>query len=254
MSKIRFFGTHYDFIFDPSWKARVCPTPLVEAEKDKYIKEGIPRARKNELNKAMDLVVAAREVFQNAHPTYPKKHRHFVVVSLSELIEKVKEKSKTCLDLKDRECAAVIDRLESHARLAPPPPRRSTRFPKIKNLKKKITKKMSSKDLYDDSTKEDSAELERSEALKQMEAFEMDSLEKEPFKKEPPSGMLHMASKLNLPHFWHKKPEETEVSFSMFLQALHAVYGEKCLDSSGRRSSVIVALDTKQSDFSEYLQ
>jgi hypothetical protein len=233
MFKIRFFGTHYDFIFDPSWKARVCPTPLVEAEKDKYIKEGIPRARKNELNKAMELVVAARQVFQSAHPKYPKKHRHFLVVSLSELIEKVKLKSKTYLEIKGRECSAVVERLESHARLAPPPPRRSTRFPALKKMKKML----SNKDLNDDSTKYETAGLDRSEALKQMK-----SLEKEPSSR--------MASQIHL--LWHKKPEETEISFSMFLEALHAVCGDKCRDSSGRRGSVIMALDPKQSDFSDF--
>jgi hypothetical protein len=47
-------------------------TPLADSEKDSYIPEGITRARKGELNAAMDLVVAVRDVFQCASPTYPK--------------------------------------------------------------------------------------------------------------------------------------------------------------------------------------
>lgn len=247
------FGTDYDYVFDPTWKARVYKTPLAEAEKDRYIKEGITRARKNELNKAMDLVVAAREVFQGAHPKYPKNHRHFVVVSLSELICQVKAQTKTRLALKDRECAAVVDRLEAYARLAPPPKRRSTRFPALKTLKATIQKKMGSS--LQNVQEEDSAALDQSQIddsghgtastgtdLKKDDASEQPS--------EVSSCVVKsLASKMSLPNFWHKKPEETEISFSMFLQVLHTICGEKCLNSS--RASV--RNSEMSTDFSQYL-
>jgi hypothetical protein len=93
----------------------------------------------------MDLVVAAKEAFQCASPTYPKHHRHFLVVSLSYLTEQVKsETTKMNLALNSNEYVAVASRLESYARLAPPPPRRSTRFPTLKSLKETIEKKLGS--------------------------------------------------------------------------------------------------------------
>jgi hypothetical protein len=299
-------GTDYDYIFDPTWKARVYNTPLAEAEKDRFIKEGITRARKNELNKAMDLVVAAREVFQCAHPTYPKNHRHFVVVSLSELIVQVKAQIKTRLTLKERECSAVIDRLESYARLAPPPKRRSTRFPALKTLKMTIQKKLSSS--LQNVEEEDSAALDQSphasshgpestdlkkcggsehsegsnvvKTLATVEKKTSGSLGSSPRNvkedEEAPEAALEqtpvsepsevsnvvkaLANKNYLPNFWHKKPEETEISFSMFLQVLHTVCGDKILDSS-RRSSRPCGLMKSDGmmnlaigdDFSEYL-
>jgi hypothetical protein len=241
-------GTDYDYIFDPTWKARVYNTPLADSEKDRYIKEGITRARKNELNKAMDLVVAAREVYESAHPTYPKKHRHFLVVSLSELTEQVKAETKMHLSLNKRECAAVVDRLESYARLAPPPKRRSTRFPALRSLKASIEKKMVSS--LQNVEEEDSTLLEEApeaalEKHDESESWEVSNVVKS------------LTNKIHLPNFWYKKPEETEISFSMFLQVLHTVRGDQILDCSRRskRRSVLVetAGTLNLDDFSEYL-
>jgi 5-bromo-4-chloroindolyl phosphate hydrolysis protein len=255
-------GTDYDYIFDPTWKARVYNTPLAEAEKDRYIKEGITRARKNELNKAMDLVVAAREVFECAHPTYPKNHRHFLVVSLSELTEQVKAETKMHLSLNKRECAAVVDRLESYARLAPPPKRRSTRFPALKSLKATIEKKMSSMgSSLQNVLEEDSTVLEEAPeaALDQSHGAASKDLKKhdESEHSEISCVVKTLANKIHLPSFWHKKPEETEISFSMFLQVLHTVRGDKILDCSrrSRRPSGLgkMAGTLNLDDFSEYL-
>jgi hypothetical protein len=248
-----FFGTDYDYIFDPSWKALVYKTPLAAAEKDKYIHEGITRARKNELNKAMDLVVAAREVFQSARPTYPKRHRNFVVVSLSELILKVKAQSKTRLALKERECAAVIDRLECHARLAPPPKRRSTRFATLKSLKNTFAKKMPGS--MSNVVEENSAALDQSNS--QIGDSAHGGIEASEHSETSNNVVKAMAKKIHLPNFWHKKPEETEISFSMFLLCLHTVCGEKCLYSSRRRGGIVLSvkdMHNADADFSEYLQ
>jgi hypothetical protein len=77
-----------------------------------------------------------------------------------------------------------------------------------------------------------------------------------------------LISTVNPMNFIHsrKKPEDTEVSFSMFLQALHMVCGERCLCMSRRRSAVSLGnidmanvstdLGTRRrytDDFSEYL-
>jgi hypothetical protein len=252
-------GTDYDYIFDPTWKARVYNTPLAEAEKDRFIKEGITRARKNELNKAMDLVVAAREVFQCAHPTYPKNHRHFVVVSLSELIAQVKAQTKSRLALKDRECAAVIDRLESYARLAPPPKRRSTRFPALKTLKMTIQKKLGSS--LQNVVEEDSEALDQSPDASSHGPASTDLKKCGGSEHSEGSNVVKtLSNKIHLPNFWHKKPEETEISFSMFLQVLHTVCGDKCLYSSRRRGAFVKSgyrtsdeMSQMSQDFSEYL-
>jgi hypothetical protein len=242
-------GTDYDYIFDPTWKARVYNTPLADSEKDRYINEGITRARRNELNKAMDLVVAAREVFQCAHPTHPKNHRHFLVVSLSELTEQVKAETKMHLSLNKRECAAVVDRLESYARLAPPPKRRSTRFPALKSLKASIEKSMGGSlgSSLQKVPEDDSTALEEAPetALKKHD-------ESKP--SEISNVVKTLANKSYLPSFWHKKPEETEISFSMFLQVLHTVRGDQILHSSRRRNDLVkTAGSLNLDDFSEYL-
>jgi hypothetical protein len=257
-------GTDYDYILDPAWKARVYNTPLADSEKDRYINEGITRARKDELNKAMDLVVAAREVFQCAHPTYPKNHRHFLVVSLSELTEQVKAETKMHLALNKQECALVVDRLESYARLAPPPKRRSTRFPALKSLKASIEKKMCSS-LYN-VQEEDSTVLEEAPESALEEAPDVSgrgptSTDLKKHDESEPSEISNvvktLANKSYLPNFWHKKPEETEISFSMFLQVLHTVRGDKILDSSRRSmrpSGMVKTAGTLNLDyFSEYL-
>ncbi len=249
-------GTDYDYNFDPTWKACVYNTPLAEAEKDRFIKEGIVRARKNELNKAMDLVVAAREVFQSAHPTYPKNHRHFLVVSLCELIEQVKLQTKTRLALKERECAAVIDRLESYARLAPPPKRRLTRFPALKTLKMTIQKKLGPS--LQNVVEEDSLALDQSPEASSHGPASTDLKKCDESENSEGSNVVKtLVNKIHLPNFWHKKPEETEISFSMFLQVLHTVRGDKILDCSrrSRRPSGLgkMAGTLNLDDFSEYL-
>jgi hypothetical protein len=261
------FGTDYDYIFDPSWKARVNNTSLIEAEKDTYIKEGITKARRRELLKALDLVVNARQVFESANPSYPKQHRHFLVVSLSEIIEKIKlEANKSRLMATQREILAVIACLEAHARLAPPPPRRSTKFPALKSLlSTKIAKKLTTS--LHRVKEEDSEALDESAALDSAHGDASTSYKKSTSGISDKAGaaVQNIVNKIHLPSFWHKKPEETEISFSMFLQALHTVCGEKCLHSSRRRNTIALPLSMARKlipgpsgsddvdEFSEYL-
>jgi len=259
------FGTDYDYILDPSWKARVHVTPVIEAEKDTFIKEGIPKARKKVLTKALELVVAAREVFEYAQPTYPMKHRHFVVVSLPDLISKLMTNSLAAkLMLTEMEVLTVIDRLESHAKVAPPPKRRSTKFRVLKQLKQTISIKTSSIS----ETEQRSSSLKIVNDATPSIAKKEDELEEE---EEPETLLQKAANSLAAPAkhvgklIWHKKPEETEISFTMFLQALHAICSSKCLYNARRSSTILSArastsdnkieslsLDTPE-EFSEYL-
>jgi hypothetical protein len=145
--------------------------------------------------------------------------------------------------------------LESYARLAPPPKRRSTRFPALKTLTKTIQKKLGSS--LQNVQEEDSAALDQSPDVSSHGPASSDFKKHDESECSEVSVVKTLANKIHLPNFWHKKPEETEISFSMFLQVLHTVCGDKCLYSSRRRGGLVksgypTSNETSQ-DFSEYL-
>jgi hypothetical protein len=110
-----------EYTLDSSWKTNVKDHNIVTDEVESFIRMGIPKARRNELLSALDLVVSARMIFETAHPDRPSKRRHFVVVSLPRLVERFLEnKNLKRLNLTQVQAKIVVRRLKLLATTPPP--------------------------------------------------------------------------------------------------------------------------------------
>ena len=242
------FGKHYDFILDPSRKARVHDTSAITVEKEAYLTHGIPKARRSELLQALDIVVKARMVFQQCRPRFPEGHMHFVVVPLSRLVKELKnEEIKRDLCMSPREIENVLQRLNMNSLPSPHSVRRVTFFESLRESQRE--QERASLSIPSTIPEEGGSAMDTS-------GISSDSLSrlKESEKPVPEcdgaSGSLsdqaakvrefvcHM-NPMNL--LTKKKAEETEISFSHFVQALQSVAAEKCLHVSRRRSALSVS-------------
>ena len=237
------FGENFDFLIDPSWKAKVHDTQVVNSEKDSFIATGIPKARRAELHGAMKTVAKARLVFQKCKPFFPKNHYHFVVVSLSKLIEILRSDfARQNLKLGERELEYVIKNLESSSL----PPIHSLRRLSALPVAKSFIEHFDSINVDDDVFSDASAD---------QTAGSVDDSKNKNSTDEGSGGRnsgLAMVNPMNL--FKRKDADETEISFSTFIQALQMVCRDKLLVHSRRRSAVSVNKPyPSNQEFSEYL-
>lgn len=111
------FHKDFYYVVDPGWKAQVYQHKIIESEVDQHIAHGIPKARRYELLSAFSFVVYARVVFNSARPMFPEGphgHRHFVVVKIKNLQQKLMEPNHQLgLKLVPREAKLVEDILDN---------------------------------------------------------------------------------------------------------------------------------------------
>jgi len=237
------FRKNYDYIFDPSWKAQVHDTPAIAVEKESFMTKGMSKARRIELHQALDVVVKARLVYQRCKPKYPEGHMHFLAVKLSRLAEVLKsEEFQRDLCLSPSEVEKVLKRLDKNSLPTPHSVRRSQFFASSVSSIPSIVEEsdnVDESDLTKDSTKRLSTENSGFLTLS-----------------EHAAKVKSLVSHMNPMNFLtRKKAEETEISFSHFIQALQTVAAEKCLHVSRRRSAIsFTAIDPSELEqFSEYL-
>lgn len=239
------FRKDLDYVLDPSWKAQVHQTPLLASELEASLTQGIPKARKADLVAALDCVVAARKVFENAHPHLPKDHRHYVVVGLPSLIEVIgTDDSKIKLGLHDHDVDLICDRLKMIPdRSLDEYQQSSRRLVADKMGASRILQRIQDESLL--------SEAESDVKSAQAEAF-----------KSYQARLTAIVQKLAPSYHLQGSPEEAEVSFSLFLQALQPVCGRRILHSvpvpaffSPASSVHLSPLNEMkdEGDFSEYL-
>lgn len=81
------FRQDFDYLIDQSWKPKVFRHKVLEAELEQYMRQGIPRARRQVLTRAFDFVSIAHAIFNSTKPSVPSDHGHFSVANMAELIE-----------------------------------------------------------------------------------------------------------------------------------------------------------------------
>jgi UDP-glucoronosyl and UDP-glucosyl transferase len=280
-------GYNYDFLIDPSWKAKVHDTPVIEAEKETFLTNGIPKARRSELHEAMNMVVKARIVFQSCKPFFPKEHCHFVVVPLSKLVSMIcSDFGKQQLKMTDREVQRVVKKLGTHSLPPMQSFRRASMFPAAKQFSKHFLHPQTIPEDDDEAEKiEEPSELTTADGsfsnvnesvngrptpTKQGSSGSVTSNERPTPTKQGSSGsvtsgstakgkFLDIMSHVNPMNLIHarKSAEATNISFSLFIQALQTVCKDKCLYQSRRRSAISVSLTNMQNaqfeGFPEYL-
>lgn len=262
------FGKDVDYLIDPSWKAKVHDTPLIAAEKETFLAQGIPKARRTELHEAMNMVVKARIVFQSCKPTFPKEHCHFVVVPLSKLIVVLRSDfGQQQLKLSSREILQVIRKLDTHSLPPLQSFRRTAMFPSPKSTSKRFLHPQTIVEVEEDDKKIDEMSELTTSATKPASinsrpthtkqdssgSIASGSIASGTTAKEIIRGMISHVNPLNLLHA-RKSAEYTNISFSIFIQALESVMKDKCLYQSRRRSAVSVAdSDHTGSPFKEFL-
>ena len=236
------FGKNVDYVMDPRSRAKVYNHSIVESETQGLINQGIPKARRNELSKALNVVINARIVYEMAKPHF-HDHRHFPIVRLSELKRVLgSHRAAVKLGLTAHDITEVCRILDDIARMPPPSVRRAKRF--AIRMTKAIPE--GNEDESHNTEVEEGGEENRHE---------------------------HENSFHNLIHKiktgWEQNQEEAVVSFSCFILALRSVCAAHCMDESRRNSmhSIVIGserdltrgrFDTTDSDafhdVSEYLQ
>jgi hypothetical protein len=126
----------YDFVIDPSCRADVHQTPLIESESQRFLSEGFTKTRRQELLSAFHIVVRARNVFEMNNPKCPDDHRHFVVVKLSDLEHSLlhDDRAQTLLNLSPREAHRVVNKLRGLLKIPTHPFRRRERANMLKSF------------------------------------------------------------------------------------------------------------------------
>ena len=237
------FRKDVDYVMDPRSRAMVYKHSIVESETQAIMNQGIPKARRDELNKALSVVIYARIVFERAKPHF-QEHRHFAVVFLSDL-KKALQSPKTAekLGTKSREVAEVCRLLDEIVGMPPLAVLRASRFAlgKSKVIPEGVDEDVSEKSHVDDA--------------------------RENFSKKGrvDSSLRNMIHKI-MPGWEPPHPKEAVVSFSCFILALRAVCAQPCMAES-RRNSIRFAMSSKAfargrsfdsadgyQDVSEYLQ
>ena len=221
------FGKDYDFIIDVSWKTEVHQTPFIEVEMENFIVQGIPRARRLELLRACHIVKEARIIFEEAKPTFPKEHMHFLVVRLSTLLTSVETtENKSKLGLNRKQMDEVRRNLNQRATFAPASFRRSKREEMIQSLREES--KRYGENLNAATTTSDHGILNRLQAMKE--------------------NMRQMLVS------YTSEPEETMISFSDFVHALQPVCSRQCISGPLRSARPAFGRSIAKDDvYTEYL-
>lgn len=282
------FGNDFDYLIDPSWQAKVHDTRVITAERERFLTQGIPKVRRNELHEALNLVVKARIVFQSCHPTLPKEHCHFLVVPLSKLVEKVQSDfGRQQLKLSEEEVQTVIRKLDTHSLPPVQTLRRSNMFPSTRQFlstrQLSRTKQLSKNSLDAHVVPEEDVQdlkVDEPSELTNGEGSTADTTEKNNDKQAPvdqcsygsfntevttKEKLMDMISHVNpmqiMSHvnpmqllYARKAAEDTSISFSLFIQALQMVSKDKFLFQSRRRGALSVSsINVEHSVFAEYL-
>jgi hypothetical protein len=210
------FGKNYEYIIDTRRLAKVYDSPVIAAEKARYLKHGIPRARRKELRGAMEVVANARRVFETCGPGFPKGHKHFLVVSLPKLeVAVTSVDGMKMIGLTMSEAHEVAERLHSNS------------LPQLSSVRKYSA--LSSTIGVSNA----SCALENARGM-----------------------LINLVAKVN--PFARRQPDETEISFSLFIQALQKVCAKRCTEM-GRNTiptslkSVKLEREGFQREFSEFL-
>jgi len=206
----------WEYAFDRNWRTEVRQTGVIEAEMEQFLTQGIPKARKRELLQALDFVVGARIVFENADPFCPEEHRHFVVVRLPALLQQIDTAdAMTKLRLTDSDRDSLKAELKKLIEVPTMTHRRGSRENKrLESLGRSLRfQDLSSfKDISDVSAAMDEAVSEG--ALPPMETGSQSS-------QTYSSRMKRMIRRFKATK-WTGAAEKTDVSFSRFIQALEA--------------------------------
>lgn len=250
------FGKQFHFIFDPSRKARVHDTPPIQVEKEAFVTHGIPKARRGELHKSLEMVVKAQIVFRKCKPVYPEKHMHFLVVKLNRLTEYLKSPgAKRHLDLTPREVETVVKRLSKNSLPSPTAVRRHTVLHSTRQFLEDGLRKLSIPTVIKEGSGEIVSEELREDSTSRNEG---DHSERESLGKDD-STLRNFVTHLNPLNFLtKKKPEDTDISFSHFIYALQPVSKDKYLHLSRRRSAVSLRQNASEElgaseDFAEFM-
>jgi len=222
------FGYDKDYVLDPSWKAKVRQTGVVEAEFDSILSTGLPMARKKELLRALRFVVAARIVFGKADPHHPTHHRHFLVVNLPKLMAALDTTdARKKLHINAAECGKVLANL---AKL-PAVPSRAHRI--AAREKRRIER------LRDFSVRFPDSAVEGGNNDHDDDGGDVHPLnagaESESLRARYVATMRRLFDRISSSgggDRWQGRPEATAVSFSRFLQCLQPVFAEKHIRTS----------------------
>jgi hypothetical protein len=196
-----------DYVIDSSLKTRVHDTPLIASELEAIVTQGLPRARKEELTRALEFVATARAIFQKARPKLIDGQRHYVVVRLPDLLAVVRRPGAIVrLGLTDADVELLcsrLNRLPGHRAAAPATARHSLQY--------QMDERGATRILQVASVQEGEDETEYRKCLRE-EHHRRSSLRADGDQPVPASV----------------KPEDTTVCFSLFVQALQPIYRRIC--------------------------
>jgi len=230
-----------DFVIDARVKTEVHTTKVIESEFEHYKTQGVPKARRRELSLALGHVLAARRIFQKARPRYPDEHQHFVVVRLPELLAQLDTKNAAAqLDLTDTDRDTVKHALEKLADI----PSRAYRIAAREG--KRIEGLQKSQRFVSDADLQMLSDIEE-----EGNSFEILKVMRSSYQKK-----MKDLLKKSTAQKWEAKPEETDVSFSRFVQALQPVFtvDQRSADGVSHRASLILEQFTSGMRLEEYLR
>jgi hypothetical protein len=237
-------------------------TPIVEAEKESIRTQGIPKARKEELIRALDTVVRARKVFESAKPRYPVEHRHFVVVALDSLVTQLHtDDGKSKMKMSTAEIDSLVHYLEKLCTLPSTIARRTSLFPAFQPTGVMVELNASKKggliDEVDETTLAESEEREvmamssnhsndegARKSIESIELVERPRLEKTASissKSNISNHTMRLAALVGVN--MRRSSSETDISFSAFLQCVQMVCREKVVCGSRRLRESYVSGD-----------
>jgi hypothetical protein len=197
------FRRDVEYVLDSSMKTRVHDTPLIASELEAIVTNGLPSARKQELTRALEFVASARAIFQKARPKLPDGHRHYVVVRLSDLLKTVRMSStRVRLGVTDSDIELLCSRLD--------------RLPGAKASSSADSRRAQQRSMNSIGTKR---------ILEQLAAHVGEEAEYQKRLKEVPEEQLLSTGPKPASTI---KPEDTTVSFSVFVQALQPVFRRIC--------------------------
>jgi UDP:flavonoid glycosyltransferase YjiC (YdhE family) len=245
-------GKNLDYVFDPRSRTTVHDHGTIKSETEGLVRQGIPKARQEELFKALDVVLHARICFEKAHPHF-FKNRHYSVVRLGALKEVLRSKATSDhLKMTSHEVDEVSRLLDEIAGLPPPSVRRATMFPRLKMLRQAVTGAMpgaTPSAIAEGGENVDSGEVE----TLLDEDTSKPSLDRSKSLKEAVGQSVR-----KLLHWQAPNPADARVSFSAFLLALRSVCRERCMAESlgfvGGTSSRGRALSSNTAEYIDYLK
>lgn len=102
---------HRLYCFDPSIVAPVHELGTYRSEMQALAKRGICPEKKEEFLRALDMVIIAKDIFDESSPDFPKSHWHYRVVPVKKLRETMKALGKS-LKLSEPEFKAFLKSME----------------------------------------------------------------------------------------------------------------------------------------------